>query len=68
MGNCKGAMPRGRGPCGRGFGRGLGFRRFGYDIGYRRPTKEEEIEMLKADKEELQAMLTDIDKRLAELK
>jgi hypothetical protein len=63
---------RGFGPCGRGlgrgFGRGMGFRRFGYGIGYRRPTTEEEIEMLKAEKEDLQAVITDIDKRLAELK
>ena len=59
---------RGLGPCGRGFGRGMGFRRFGYWSDYRRPTKEEEIEMLKADQEDLKAALADIEKRLAELK
>lgn len=63
---------RGMGPCGRGFGRGfgrgMGFRRFGYGMTYARPTKEEEKEMLKAEKEDLQAMIADIDKRLVELK
>ena len=63
---------RGMGPCGRGFGRGfgrgMGFRRFGYGMNYARPTKEEEKEMLKAEKEDLQAMIADIDKRLVELK
>ena len=34
---------RGMGPCGRGFGREMGFRRFG--MGYRRPTKDEEKEI-----------------------
>ncbi|MBN2202828.1 MAG: DUF5320 domain-containing protein [Candidatus Aenigmarchaeota archaeon] len=64
---------RGLGPCGRGFargggfGRGMGFRRSGY-WDYRRPTKEEEIEMLKADKEAIKADLADIEKRLEELK
>lgn len=60
---------RGFGPCGRGFGRKMGFRRFaGYGFGYQRITKEEEKEMLKAAKEDLQAELADIDKKLAELK
>lgn len=57
---------RGMGPCGRGFAKGMGYGRFGY--GYRRPTKEEEIEMLKADKEDLKTALEDVEKRLAELK
>ena len=63
---------RGMGPCGRGFGRGfgrgMGFRRFGYWSDYKKPTKEEEVEMLKADQADLKAALADIEKRLAELK
>ena len=51
----------------RGYGCGMpfGFRRFRR---FSRPTKEEETEMLKAEKEDLQAMLADIEKRLNELK
>ena len=67
-----GTGPEGMGPCGRGFGRGfgrgMGFRRFGYWSEYRKPTKEEEVEMLKADQADLKAALADIEKRLAELK
>ena len=36
---------RGFGPCGRGFGRGMGF---GYGMGFRRPTKEEEKELMES--------------------
>jgi len=53
--------------CGRPFGFRR-FRRFGLGMGYPRLTKEEEKEMLKAEKEDLQAMLADIEKRLNELK
>jgi hypothetical protein len=44
------------------------FRRFGSRMGYPRLTKEEEIEMLKAEKKELEAECLEIEKRLAELK
>jgi hypothetical protein len=37
-------------------------------MGYPRLTKEEEIEMLKAEKKELEAECLEIEKRLAELK
>lgn len=57
---------RGMGPCEKGYGRGVCFGRFGY--GYKRPTKEEEIEMLKAEKEDLKSALLEIEKRLDELK
>jgi len=60
----------GRGPWwGRGYGCGMpfGFRRFGR-MRYPKLTKEDEKEMLKAEKEDLQAMLADIEKRLNELK
>jgi len=56
---------------GYGCGRPFGFRRFGrfgFGRGYPKLTKEEEIEMLKAEKEDLQAMLADTEKRLNELK
>ena len=50
---------RGLGPCGRGMRRGngrcFGFRSYGFGMGHKRPTKEEEIEMLKAGKEEIKA-------------
>lgn len=59
---------RGLGPCGRGFGRGMGFIGSGYGMAYRRPTKEEEIEMLKVEKEDIKTALAEIDKRLEELK
>ena len=54
---------------GYGCGRPMGFRRSGrFGMGYPRLSKDDEKEMLKAEKEDLQAMLADIDKRLAELK
>lgn len=64
-----GTGPRwGRGyGCGRQFGF-RGFRRFGFGMRYSRPTKEEELKMLKAEKEDLQRTITDIEKRLNELK
>lgn len=52
----------GMGPCARGSGFGRGYNRF------RRMTKEDEIEMLKAEKEVVEQDLKDIDKRLGELK
>jgi hypothetical protein len=53
---------------GRGYGcRTSGFRRF-RKFGYPTPTKEEEIEMLKAEKKELEADCLEIEKRLKELK
>lgn len=67
--------PWGRGPLtGRGLGpcrRGLGWRRgFGRDYGFRvRPlTKEEEKEILKAEKEALEQDIADIKEKLEELK
>jgi len=53
--------------CGRPFGFRR-FRRFGFGMEYPRLTKEEEIEMLKAEKKELEAECLEIEKRLAELK
>ncbi|OGI11712.1 hypothetical protein A3K64_00250 [Candidatus Micrarchaeota archaeon RBG_16_36_9] len=53
----------------RGYGcRSAGFRRFSPRMEYPRLTKEEEIEMLKAEKKELEAECLTIQKRLAELK
>jgi hypothetical protein len=53
----------------RGYGcRTAGFRRFGPRMGYSRLTKEEEIEMLKNEKKELEAECLEVQKRLAELK
>jgi len=56
----------------RGYGCGVpfGFRRSGrFGLGrYPRLTKEEETEVLKAEKRELEAILVDIEKRLNELK
>lgn len=67
---------RGLGPCGRGlgfrrgssrgFGRGFGYGRSGF--GTRALTKEEEKEILKAEKEALEKDLKDIQKRLEEIK
>jgi len=52
----------------RGYGcRTVDFRRFGR-ASYPRLTKEEEIEMLKTEKKELEAECLEIEKRLAELK
>jgi hypothetical protein len=54
---------------GRGYGcRTAGFRRFGPRMEYPRLTKEEEVEMLKAEKKELEAECLEIEKRLKELK
>lgn len=54
---------------GRGYScRTAGFRRFGSRMGYPRLAKEEEIEMLKTEKKELEAECLEIEKRLAELK
>lgn len=67
---------RGMGPCGagrgRGFGRGQG-RGFGRGFGrvvpvYQEPTKEQETEMLKTEKAEIERELKEIEKRLKELK
>ena len=53
----------------RGYGcRTAGFRRFSPRMGYPRLTKEEEIEMLKTEKKELEAECLEIEKRLTELK
>jgi len=53
---------------GYGCGRPFGFRRFSSRMEYPRLTKEEEIEMLKAEKKELEAECLEIEKRLNELK
>jgi len=53
---------------GYGCGRSFGFRRFGPRIDYPRFTKEEELEMLKTEKKDLEAECLEIEKRLAELK
>jgi len=52
----------------RGYGcRASGFRRFRMS-GYPKLTKEEEIEMLKVEKKELEAECLEIEKRMKELK
>ena len=53
---------------GYGCGRPFGFRRFSSRMGYPILTKEEEVEMLKTEKKELEAECLEIEKRLAELK
>lgn len=53
---------RGFGPCGRGFGRGFGFRRFA------RITDKEEKEILQEELEEIEAEKKEIEKRLKEIK
>lgn len=67
---------RGMGPCGAGmgFGRGRGWGRgFGRGFGrivpvYREPAPENEKEILKAEKAEIERELKEINKRLQELK
>jgi hypothetical protein len=54
----------GMGPCGRGYGRGMGFRRFWMPY---QPTKEQEIAELKAEKEAIKQELSHIESRLKEL-
>ena len=67
MGPCGAGQARGFGG-GRGFGRGQG-RGFGRVIPvYQEPTKEQEAEILKAEKTEIERELKEIEKRLKELK
>jgi len=69
---------RGLGPCGRGFGRGFGWGWRTAPVApaypaeqvvpvYREPTKEQEMEMLKAEKAEIEADLKEIEKKLKEI-
>jgi len=70
MGPCGAGYARGVGR-GAGFGRGMGFRRgfapaWGSSYGYR-PTREQEIADLRAEKESIQEELKNLDERLKEL-
>ena len=61
---------RGLGPCGRGlrrgFGRGYGFRAMGFDEV--ELSKEQKVKVLEAEKVELEAELTETNKKLKDLK
>jgi len=57
---------RGLGPCGRGLRSGFGFRRaFAQPVEL---SKDQQIKVLEADKTELEAGLTETNKKLKELK
>jgi hypothetical protein len=61
----------GLGPCGRGFRRGLGYRRMGFRaVGFDNLelSKEQETKILEAEKAEIEAELESIKNKLAEIK